>query len=45
MLHVKVFKLPVLAVLLAVVLLAGCGKKGALYHPDQPRPPAKGGTR
>ena len=45
MLHVNVFRLPVLAVLLAAVLLAGCGKKGPLYHPDHPRPPAKGGTR
>jgi len=31
-------KLPVIAAVLAVLLFAGCGKKGPLYHPDSPAP-------
>jgi predicted small lipoprotein YifL len=45
MLPVHISKRPALAVLLAIALLAGCGKKGPLYHPDQPRPPAKSESR
>ena len=38
-LHHFKFKLPVIAAMLAVLLLAGCGKKGPLYLPDSPRTP------
>jgi len=31
--------LPVIAAMLAVLLLAGCGKKGPLYLPDSPSAP------
>ncbi len=27
-----------LSLLFALLLLAGCGQKGALYHSDEPRP-------
>ena len=39
MLHLNDFKLPMIAAVLAGLLLAGCGKKGPLYHPDSPRKP------
>lgn len=29
------------ALLIALSLLAGCGKKGALYLPGEPNPPAQ----
>jgi len=33
------FKLPMIAAVLALLLLAGCGKKGPLYLPDRPSTP------
>jgi predicted small lipoprotein YifL len=33
------FKLPVIAAMLVVLWLAGCGKKGPLYLPDSPPTP------
>jgi predicted small lipoprotein YifL len=33
------FKLPVIVAVLATLLLAGCGKKGPLYLPDNPPTP------
>jgi predicted small lipoprotein YifL len=33
------FKLSVIVAVLTALLLAGCGKKGPLYHPDSPRKP------
>jgi len=37
--HLHHFKLPVIAAVLAALLLAGCGKKGPLYLPDSPPKP------
>jgi len=34
------FKLPVIIAVLALLLLASCGKKGPLYLPDSPPKPA-----
>jgi predicted small lipoprotein YifL len=39
MLRLHHFRLPVIAALLAALLLAGCGKKGPLYLPDNPPKP------
>ena len=39
MLRLRYFKLPVIAAVLAVLLLAGCGRKGPLYVPDSPSAP------
>ena len=33
------FKLPLIVAILMALLLAGCGKKGPLYHPDSPPTP------
>jgi len=35
----KHFILSVIAAVLALLLLAGCGKKGPLYHPESPSKP------
>jgi predicted small lipoprotein YifL len=34
-------RLPVIAVLLALLLVTACGKKGPLYLPDRPPPDHK----
>jgi len=41
MLRLNLSRLPVIVVLLALLLLAGCGKKGPLYLPDRPPPAHK----
>jgi len=37
----RTWKFSLLAAVIAGLLLAGCGRKGPLYLPDEPRPPAK----
>lgn len=36
--RLNVFRLSLIVAVCAVLALAGCGKKGPLYLPDQPRP-------
>jgi predicted small lipoprotein YifL len=39
--HPNLWKRVLPVLLIAVFALAGCGKKGPLYLPDKPRPPAQ----
>jgi len=41
MLRLTLSRFPMIAVLLALLLLAACGKKGPLYLPDKPPPEHK----
>ena len=45
MLRLHHYILPVIAAMLAVLLLAGCGKKGPLYLPDSPPTPGHNQTK